>query len=161
MGRFWMVRAGTTGRMAGRFERLGFVGIDAGPEAGPGAGPEAGPEVRPEARADARPEAGADAGPEGRRRSWLFNLAMAVGDDVVTYDPSREEYMVGRITGSPVPNRGRIPGFTLLRSAAWEGRISQTLLGAEARAALARDETLFEPGPEALAELRRVRAGSE
>lgn len=148
MGRFWMVRAGTTGRMAGRFERLGFVGIEAGPEAGP--------EVRLEMRPEMRP----DGGPEGRRRSWLFNLAMAVGDDVATYDPSRDEYLVGRITGPPVPNRGRIPGFTLLRSAAWEGRVSQTLLGAEARAALAGDETLFEPGAEALAELRRVRAGS-
>lgn len=148
MGRFWMVRAGTTGRMAGRFERLGFVGIEAGPEAGP--------EVRPEMRPEMRP----DGGPEGRRRSWLFNLAMAVGDDVATYDPSRDDYIVGRITGPPVPNRGRIPGFTLLRPAVWEGRVSQTLLGAEARAALAGAEILFEPGPEALAELRRVRAGS-
>jgi predicted Mrr-cat superfamily restriction endonuclease len=156
MGRFWMVRAGTTGRMAGRFERLGFVGIEAGPEAGL----DNGTEVRPEARPELRPETRPDAGPEGRRRSWLFNLAMAVGDDVATYDPSRDEYIVGRITGPPVPNRGRIPGFTLLRSAVWEGRVSQTLLGAEARAALAEAEILFEPGAEALAELRRVRAGS-
>ena len=195
MGRFWMVRAGMTGRMAGRFERMGFVGIEAGPEERPEERPTAGPEVRPPG-----PEAGREMGPgelpdllarrqrgddliagpgwvktgqsgtgqSGRDLAWpspdrrlsgLFTLGISVGDAVATYDPSRDEYIVGRITGRPVANRGRIPGFTLLRSVEWEGRVSQTLLGAQARAALGRAETLFEPGAEALSELRRVLSG--
>ena len=87
MGRFWMVRAGTPGRMAGRFERLGFVGIQAEWPAGLGDLPgDAGTWVR----------GGVDL-PPGRRQGWpspddgpslfLF-MQMSVGDDVVTFDPS-------------------------------------------------------------------------
>jgi restriction system protein len=156
MSRFWMVRAGKTGRMAGRFERLGVIGIQGNAERRPDT-----PSVRPWGRAGERQ-------PPEMRKFWLppvelsarvFMHEMSVGDNVATFDPSRDEYILGTITGDPEPNRGRLPGFTLLRSVEWGGRISRNLLGAQARAALERAETMFEPGAEVVAELRRVRAG--
>lgn len=152
MSRFWMVRAGEGGYLAGDFERASCVAV----------GWEAAGDFTEIDSLDAMRERVRMAYPDGKAgalgnsvsMAFKFRAEMHPGDAVVTYDPSRREYLIGRITGEYRYSPGQVPDYSHVRPVKWEGRVSRDRLSPASKNTLGSTLTLFEPGDAVLAELR-------
>lgn len=157
MKHFWMVRAGERGYLANDFARTGHIGIgfrDAG-------------DITPVQSLEEMRRHVAEHMP-GRKPGalagiasmlWKFRWVMQPGDRLVTYDPEKREYLLGRITGDYQYQPGVLPDYNHLRTVQWEGRVSRDDLGPAARNTLGSTLTLFEPGEDVLQEIDDVRSG--
>lgn len=153
-----MVRAGEGGYLAGDFERASCVAV--GWE---GAGDfteihsiEA---MRQRIR-ESFPDGKAGALGNSVSMAYKFRAEMRPGDAVVTYDPSRREYLIGKIAGEYKYAPGTVPDYNHVRPVQWEGRVSRDRLSPASRNTLGSTLTLFEPGDTVLAELRALEDGS-
>ncbi|MDX0356757.1 restriction endonuclease [Sinorhizobium medicae] len=72
-----------------------------------------------------------------------FVNEMAVGDMVVTYDPSRRVYLVGEITGGYRFDPSFDAADPQVRSVKWRGEVSRDLLSVSSRNSLGAISTLF------------------
>jgi restriction system protein len=154
MTRFWMVRAGEGGYLAEAFEQAGCVAIG-----WQGAGDFTPITTLAEMRQrlidssrDEKPGALANSS----AMAFKFRAEMGIGHDVVTYDPSKREYLLGKITGEYEYAPGRVPDYNHVRSVKWEGRVSRDLLPASSKNTLGSTLGVFEPGEAVLADLRRA-----
>lgn len=71
-----------------------------------------------------------------------FRFIMALGDDVVTYDPTKREYLVGVIQGDYF-YAPKIKGLPHCRKVKWKSRVSRDLLPLSSRNSLGSTLTLF------------------
>jgi len=142
--RFWMVRAGERGVLAGEFEKHGCVGIGWN-EAGDFTALST-----PEALREKIEAAYAADSPIARNIDFgqtnKFRNVMRPGDRVVTFDSKRREYLVGTITGDYEYREGVLPGFNHLRPVRWDGWVSKDALRKTTQRSLGSLLTIFDPG---------------
>jgi restriction system protein len=72
-----------------------------------------------------------------------FRSTMKVGDDVVTYDPAKREYLIGKVTSQYVYDESIVRDHPHVRKAEWSGRVSRDLLRVRSRNTLGSTLTLF------------------
>ena len=156
--RFWMVRAGEGGYLIDTFEREGFVAIS-----WEGAGDFTGVQTLDDARgaiARAYPETPLPAQANAAGVVFKFRQTMRPGDDAVSYDRQRREYLLGKIAGPYRYEPQMDAEYRHRRTATWEGRVSRDALTQSARNTLGSVLALFEPGVSVLGELRAALAPS-
>jgi restriction system protein len=88
--------------------------------------------------------------------AYKFRQRITIGDPVVTYDPAKREYLLGKVTSDYRYSPGRVPDYNHVRDVSWEGRVSRDLLSTGSKNTLGSTLTLFEPGEEVLQDLRRA-----
>jgi len=91
---------------------------------------------------------------------WKFIAEMKPGDDVVTYDPSQREYLVGKITGEYQYDEGVLSDYRQIRTVDWAGRVSRDALSPSAKNTLGSILAVFEPGSEVLSQLEQALSGA-
>ena len=157
MSRFWMVRAGESGRLINEFERANCVAIGWRKleDLSTVRSQSELRELVDSAFPDYHPVAAANAS----AMIWKFKAEMQPGDDIVTYDPNQREYLVGKVTGDYKFEKGRISDYHQIRDVEWSGKVSRDALSAGAKNSLGSVLTLFEPGAEVLDQLEQVLTG--
>ena len=96
----------------------------------------------------------------GASQAWRFMNEIAVGDDVVTYDHSTRNYLVGR-----VKSEARVDEFMgglempVVRDVDWRGDVERDQLSIAAKASLGSSLTLFKVAETAQEELLRALEG--
>ena len=149
---FWMVRAGEGGYLANDFERAGCVAV--GWRAMGSFAPYGTLDDMKRAVAAAYPEMPAPAQANSASMAYKFARLMTPGDAVVTYDPSRREYLLGTVTGDYEYAPDVVPDYRHVRRVRWERRIGRDTLATASRNTLGSTLTLFEPGEDVLRDLR-------
>lgn len=151
----WMIRAGEGGYLLEEFEK-GLVAIGWS-EAGPLAD-KTQRELRLRLLNDVY--AGSKAGKIQNVASvlWRFSQVVKVGDGVVTYDPTRRQYLLGEITGDYRFEPKRKENCHV-RPVKWEHRVSRDVLAVATRNSLGSTLTLFLIPDEAAADLKAAAAG--
>jgi restriction system protein len=86
--------------------------------------------------------------------SFKFRQVMKPGDFVVTYDPQRREYLLGRIDGEYQYSPGLLPPYNHIRKVQWAGRVSRDALNTSSKNTLGSTLTVFEPGVDVLQDLQ-------
>lgn len=154
---FWMVRAGAGGYLVDEFSSKQVVAI----------GWSALPDLSAVTSLDQMRDTVASAYPSAKP-GWLtmasgmvfkFVAVLEQSDPIVTYDPEKREYIVGKIAGHYRYQPGLILDFPHIRPVRWEHRVSRDLLSQGTRNTLGGIATLFDAGVDALAELGGVIAG--
>ncbi|BCH29598.1 restriction endonuclease [Mesorhizobium sp. L-8-10] len=85
-----------------------------------------------------------------------FRTEMKKGDTVVTYDPGRRVYLVGRIVGDYERDPSVDEEDPNVRRVAWEDEVSRDLLSLTSRNSLGAISTLFLLSDDVVADLRRA-----
>mgnify|MGYP003766494161 FL=1 len=85
-----------------------------------------------------------------------FRTEMKVGDTVVTYDPGRRVYLVGRITGEYEYDPTIDEEDPNIRRVEWEGEVSRDLLSVPSRNSLGAISTIFLLSKDVVDDLRRA-----
>jgi restriction system protein len=152
---FWMVRAGEGGYLVNDFERAGCVAV--GWRSMGSFAPYGSLDDMKRGIAAAYPEMPGPAQANSASMAFKFARLMRVGDAVVTYDPSRREYLLGTVAGDYAYSPGVVPDYNHVRNVEWERRIGRDTLTASSRNTLGSTLTLFEPGDEVLRDLRNSR----
>jgi restriction system protein len=101
---------------------------------------------------DSKPQAVAMAAGQLHR----FRSEMKIGDHVVTYDPSRRVYLVGKIVGDYRWDPSIDAEDPNVRSVTWQGEVSRDLLSVRSRNSLGAISTLFQLSPEVIEDLLRA-----
>lgn len=149
-----MVRAGEGGYLADAFEQSGCVAIgwDGAGDFTPIKTMEQMRQRLKDSYGDEKP--GALAG--SAAMAYKFRRRIDIGDAVVTYDPAKREYLLGKVTSDYRYSPGRVPDYNHVRDVSWEGRVSRDRLSTGSKNTLGSTLTLFEPGEEVLDDLRRA-----
>jgi restriction system protein len=87
---------------------------------------------------------------------FRFAREMKIGDRMLTYDPSRREYLMGTITSDYVYRPSPEHPQPQIRSVKWDGTVKRDLLSVSTRNSLGAITTLFLLPPEAAAEVERL-----
>lgn len=90
----------------------------------------------------------------GAGQVWRFLHEVAVGDEVITYDPESRLYHFGRIMGAPLYRPEQNERLPVIRVVAWEGAVSRDALGSATKNALGAIMTIFRVASEAAGEIR-------
>jgi len=72
-----------------------------------------------------------------------FRATIKIGDQILSYDPSRREYMVGKVTGDYTFNPEAVRDHPHVRRVEWGGRVSRDRLKVRSRNTLGSTLTLF------------------
>ena len=72
-----------------------------------------------------------------------FRSTIKIGDQILSYDPSRREYMVGKVTGDYTFNPDAVRDHPHVRKVEWVGRVSRDSLRVRSRNTLGSTLTLF------------------
>jgi len=159
MTKSWMVRAERNGRLFDAFKEQSAVAI------GWGAVGDLGQVKNRKAIADKIAATWPEIKPQGVAMAagqlHRFVNEIAVGDMIVTYDPSRRVYLLGEITGAyrfdPIVD----PADPHVRPVRWEGEVSRDLLSVDSRNSLGSISTLFRISSEVAGELKQALASGE
>jgi len=90
-----------------------------------------------------------------------FNTEMKKGETVVTYDPGRRVYLVGKLVGDYEWDPSVDEADPNVRRVAWEEEVSRDLLSVSSRNSLGAISTLFLLSDEVVADLRRAMRSHE
>jgi restriction system protein len=93
-------------------------------------------------------------------QTFRFVREMKPGDRVLTYDPSKREYLVGTITGEYAYKPGKDSTYPHLRSVKWDGSVPRDGLSVATRNSLGAIATLFQLPAEAAAEIQDLVGGA-
>ena len=85
-----------------------------------------------------------------------FRSEIKVGDTVVTYDPGRRVYLVGKIAGEYELDPSIDEEDPNIRRVSWEGEVSRDLLSVTSRNSLGAISTLFLLSKDVVDDLRRA-----
>ncbi len=161
MSRFWMVRAGRNGDLFSDFEagKCAAIGFR---EVGDMTALTTQDEVK-RLLFEQSPSAAKSKIANAAAMLWKFRADMKVGDDVVTYDPSQREYLLGKIRSDYRYDPKALPDypddFNHVRDVEWLGKISRDDLTTGSKNTMGSTLTVFEPGESVLTELRKALAG--
>ncbi|WP_349436415.1 restriction endonuclease [Pararhizobium sp. A13] len=87
---------------------------------------------------------------------YRFRSEIKIGDDIVTYDPSRRVYLIGAVVGDYRFDETFDPEDPNLRSVKWQGEVSRDLLSAASKNTLGAISALFLLSAEVMEDLRRA-----
>lgn len=152
MSRFWMVRAGRGGSLAGDFERTNHIAVG-----WDGAGdftPVRSLDQMRARMAEAYPDEAPGMVAGAASMTWKFREVMKKGDRVMTYNPATREYLIGVITGDYRYAPGVVPDYNHVRAVQWEHRVRRDALSLGTRNTLGATLTIFEPGDTVVDELQ-------
>jgi len=145
----WMVRAGEKGYLIEEFAK-GLVAVgwkDAG-------------ELKDKSQRDLRlrlaavyPKAKPAANQNAASVLWRFAQVIRTGDMVVSYDPTRREYLIGEIAGDYRFEPNKVRDHPNIRDVKWQGRVSRDVLSVSTRNSLGSTLTLFAIPDEATEDL--------
>ena len=90
---------------------------------------------------------------------YKFRSAIKVGDKVITYDPSKREYLIGTVTSDYFYKPNEIKDYNHVRKVEWEGRVSRDALSATSRNSLGSTLTLFSINEDVWADIHLSLAG--
>ncbi len=90
---------------------------------------------------------------------YRFVHEISEGDRVLTYDPSRRVYLVGRVAGDYRHEPGLLEEMPNIRKVKWEGEVSRDALSVVAKNSLGAISTLFQVSDEAAADVERALKG--
>lgn len=101
---------------------------------------------------------------EGKITVWAamlyrFQNDVAIGDGVVTYDPSTRKYLVGVVASECVYDEATIPGDPFIRRVEWRGEVERDALTVPTKNSLGAIATFFRAPAEAAADLDRALKG--
>lgn len=85
-----------------------------------------------------------------------FRSEIRIGDTVVTYDPGRRVYLVGKIVGDYEIDPSVDEEDPNVRRVQWDGEVSRDLLSVSSRNSLGAISTLFLLSDDVVADLRRA-----
>jgi restriction system protein len=136
-----MVRAGEGGYLADEFFERGFISIGWN-DVGDLTSAATADDVR---AAYTKAYPGAKPGEIGNAVAMIqkFRLVLKPSDHVVSYDPSRREYLVGKIVGDYTFKPGEIKDHSNLRKVEWIGRVLRDRLSVPSRNTLGSTLALF------------------
>lgn len=157
MSRFWMVRAGSGGRLVEDFEERGCVAANWG-EVGEIGQATTVDDVKAQLRG-ALPMRHPAAISNIAAMIWKLAREMEPGDKVVTYDSAKRQYLLGEVTGGYRYSED-IPDHEQARPVRWVGRVNRDDLSTNAKNTLGGFLTVFEPGIEVLDEIERAMSGA-
>ncbi|GJM43409.1 MAG: restriction endonuclease [Gemmatimonadota bacterium] len=158
MSRFWMVRAGRGGALIEDFEQKQCVAVGWG-DVGEVESTTTVDDLKERLR-DRLEEAHPSAVGNIAAMIWKFAREMELGDKVVTYDPSKREYLLGEVNGEYKYEPGKIPEHEQQRPIKWLGRVSRDDLSTEAKNTLGGTLTVFEPGQSVLDQIEVAMNGA-
>lgn len=92
---------------------------------------------------------------------WRFSHVMAEGDTVVSYDPTKREYLVGEIASAYRFDARRGKEHPHVRDVKWLARVSRDALNVSTRNSLGSTLTLFAIPGEAMADVWAVTKGNK
>jgi restriction system protein len=140
MAHAWMIRAGRGGYVADDFAR-GYVAIgwDRVGDLTRATTPAEVRNAYKQAYSDAKP------GEIGSAVAMInkFRSTIKIGDQIISYDPSRREYMIGRVMGEYTFNSDVVKDHPHVRRVEWIGRVSRDRLRVRSRNTLGSTLTLF------------------
>lgn len=87
-----------------------------------------------------------------------FRNEMRRGDPVLTYDPRRRVYLVGKIAGDYRWDAGLDPKDPNVRPVSWRAEVSRDLLSAASKRSLGAISSLFIVSDEVLRDIEHVLA---
>ena len=93
-------------------------------------------------------------------QAYRFVREMKPGDRVLTYDPSRREYLIGEVTGEYVHDPSSDGIGPQIRKVKWEGVVERDGISVSTRNSLGAISTLFQLPPEAADEIGQLLAGA-
>ena len=149
-----MVRAGQGGYLVSEFEQQGAVGVG-WVEVGDLTGVQDVERIRARVVAE-YPDEGVAKQIITAGQLHKIRTVIQVGDRIVTYDSSQREYMVGTVTGGYAYSPTAISDSPHTRPVTWEGRVSRDALTTSSRNTLGSTLTVFQPGPDVLADIEHV-----
>lgn len=158
MSNFWMVRAGEGGHLAPEFKEKSLVAIG-WPEAG---------DLTAIKTIEAMRERVAAAYPDRKPGAVInaagvlhkFRNSIKTGDWILSYDPERRTYLLGKASGDYTYNPALFEEYPSIRKVDWLSEISRDDLSTTVKNTLGSTLTLFEPGDLVLKELRDQTNGS-
>ncbi len=152
----WMVRAQRGGTLFERFKEEGIVamGLALGPL----------DDTKTRKQVAERVKAHVPDWPEGRRVVWSgmlyrFQHEVAIGDSILTYDPSRRIYLVGIVAGPAVYDDKLVAGDPFTRRVTWKGEIPRDALGIASKNSLGAISTFFRVPTEVAEEIEQILKG--
>jgi restriction system protein len=150
MNNVWMVRAGEGGYLIDKFAR-GYVGIGWN-ELGDLGSVSSQKDIYP-LYAQAFPNEKPTKVSGAVAMVYKFRSSIKVGDKVITYDPTKREYLVGTVTSDYIYKPDEIKDYPHIRKVEWEGRVSRDSLPASSRNSLGSISTLFSVNEDAWADI--------
>lgn len=157
MHKFWMIRAGEGGILAADFKAksLAAVGWPAAGDLSVVKTVEAMRERVDSAYPGTKPGAVINAAGVLHK----FRSSIKLGDDVLSYDPERRVYLLGKAAGDYDYRPDLFEEFPNIRRVDWQAEVSRDDLSTSTKNTLGSTLTLFEPGGAVLKELQTVLAG--
>ena len=154
----WMVRAGEDAQYIGDFKKRSMVAIGWGAT---------GPLLRGTSREEltkcvnqAWPEYKKNKLANATGQIYRFINQIAVGDWVITYDPPRRVYLVGKVVGDPAYEKDGNPQLQHYREIAWGNEVSRDSLSPSSKNTLGAILTLFLLSDSARDETLKLAKGS-
>jgi restriction system protein len=155
--KFWMVRAARNGLLAPDFKEKSLVAVG-WHEVGDLSEIRGLEEMRAAVKA-AYPTMNAGAVINGAGVLHKFRNVINTGDEVVTYDPERRRYILGKVAGDYRYDPAVFEQHPNLRPVQWVTEIPRDEMSAGSKNTLGSTLALFEPGEMVLAELESLAAG--
>lgn len=152
----WMIRAGEGGRLAEEFAK-GYVAVGWN-ELGDMTTIKDREEMRKHHLAS-YPTMKKGAIPNDFSMFFKFRSVVAVGDNVVTYDVSKREYLVGTIAGDYEYKQNLVGDYPHVRKVDWKGRVSRDSIPTSSKNILGSTLTLFSVPQEVWDDLQRALNG--
>ncbi len=153
----WMVRAGEGGVLVDDFRAGSFVSIgwvDMGDMSALKTRDQFTKAVEKAYPTSRKMQVAASAG-----QAFRFVREMKPGDRILTYDPSKREYLLGAITGDYSHKPSDNHPYPQVRPVKWEGMVKRDSLSVSTRNSLGAIATLFQIPPDAADELGKLLAG--
>jgi restriction system protein len=159
MAKAWMVRAERGGRLYDVFKERGVVAIG-WYEIGDLTNLRSREAILAKVR-EQWPELSLQSAAMAAGQIHRFRSEMKVGDTVVTYDPGRRVYLVGKIAGEYELDPTVDKEDPNIRRVTWEGEVSRDLLSVTSRNSLGAISTLFLLSKDVVDDLRRALTSHE
>ncbi len=148
---FWMVRAGGGGHLAAEFEERSLVAIG-WPALGDLSSVTTLEAMRKRVR-EAYPEHKPGAAINAAGVLYKFRNGIAPGDHILSYDPERRIYLLGRAVGTYEYRPEIFADYPNIRRVEWKREVSRDDLSTSTKNTLGSTLTLFEPGVAVLEEI--------
>jgi restriction system protein len=148
----WMVRAGREGAYADEFIEGNFVAIGFVQELGAAALGLTKRELLDKLAAT-HPDWSDGKSQTVASQFVRFNTDVQIGDRIVTYDPGRRRYVIGRVPGPTVWQQGSDIHLPYRRAVEWKHSVAREALSVPSRNTLGAIQTLFRVSDEAAADL--------